>query len=71
MQGKPAVLATLKAALPAEAGINEQYRHDTELLYRMGIKQVASKLRKYAGDVHAWRKFVRQAFPDSGRYRGL
>ena len=62
MQGKPAVLATLKAALPAEAGINEQYRHDTALLYRMGVKRVARKLRKYAGDVHAWRKEVDERF---------
>lgn len=58
MKGDPAVVETLRAAMPMEAHLNLQYRANRRVLKFMGIKKTAGKMDEYADDGHRWLKAV-------------
>ena len=56
--GDPAVIATLQAAITAEAHLNLQYRLDWRCLKNRGLKKVACKIHVYGHDAHVWLRKV-------------
>ena len=56
MKGSPEVIATLQAALLAEAQLNLQYRMDWRSLKFLGVKKTAKKFHALGSDAHHWMK---------------
>jgi bacterioferritin (cytochrome b1) len=58
MKGSPEVIRSLVAALPLEAHLNIQYRHDWRVVKYMGVKTTAKHLHGLGSDAHAFMKKV-------------
>ena len=58
MQGNVTVVQTLRAALPAEAHLNLQYRMDARLAKFQGYKKIAKKFSRFGDDTHYFLKRV-------------
>lgn len=58
MTGKPEVLATLQAAMAAEAKLNLQYRLDWRSVKFSGAKKLAKDLKEFGHDAHCWLRKV-------------
>lgn len=58
MKGNPEVLASLKAAMAAEAHLNLQYRLDARSLRFIGVKKTAKHINKFGDDAHDFLKCV-------------
>lgn len=58
MNGNPAVVKLLQAAIPGEAHLNLQYRMNARLLKFEGISKASKTFSKFAGDQHDFLKAV-------------
>lgn len=58
MTGNAEVIATLQAAMAAEAGLNLQYRLDWRSVKFMGARKVAKELKCFGHDAHFWLRKV-------------
>ena len=58
MTGNPNVITALQAALPLEAFLNLQYRHDWRELKAMGLGKLAGYVHDFGSDAHRWMKKV-------------
>ena len=58
MTGNPEVIQALQAALPLEAHLNIQYRHDWRVVKYWGVKKIACELKDFGKDAHCWMKKV-------------
>ena len=58
MNGNPGVITVLQAALPMEAFLNLQYRHDWREIKAMGIGKLSGQIRYFGSDAHRWMKHI-------------